>query len=411
MLDGRIKAVPFEHAGNKVTVNTVPPVFNATASPLALIPLQPTLFHCFAIWGFSRPQRSSPLEHQMVLRLINGLGVYLGTLYVAHGFCASLEHGGYLLVDGHQSERLAQHEAGIRHYFASLLPAKAFVRCLLDHSILCLRPKRLIWQRIDDGARQLILVMARAFPSHRVHVKTRVTVPLMDKKAQFDHLIFAISADGIQHILGVTPTIGETEILQKLRTARHIMFFAFGSIYPPDITPRTCLTCVMNEGQNLSIQHFDLVLITLDPFAPPHPLLVAEVWEFTDLGICTDTLQVLSSLPAIQSKRGLSFCFSWTGHGVLEDAVTSGLTVAVEHLDAKVPFAFEHHPDISDVTELPQLHLSLADHLIRTLLSLFRVYVLVIEISLILLGALRGSLKNRMCLPRSERPFVLVELG
>jgi hypothetical protein len=32
MLDGRIKAVPFEHAGNKVTVNTVPPVFNATAS-------------------------------------------------------------------------------------------------------------------------------------------------------------------------------------------------------------------------------------------------------------------------------------------------------------------------------------------------------------------------------------------
>lgn len=33
MLDGRIKAVPFEHAGNKVTVNTVPPVFNATASP------------------------------------------------------------------------------------------------------------------------------------------------------------------------------------------------------------------------------------------------------------------------------------------------------------------------------------------------------------------------------------------
>lgn len=62
----------------------------------------------------------------------------------------------------------------------------------------------------------------------------------------------------------------------------------------------------MNEGQNLSIQHFDLVLITLDPFAPPHPLLVAEVWEFTDLGICTDTLQVLSSLPAIQSKRGLS---------------------------------------------------------------------------------------------------------
>jgi predicted NAD/FAD-binding protein len=115
------------------------------------------------------------------------------------------------------------------------LPVKAFVRCLLDHSILCPQPKRLKWQRINDGARQLILVMAKAFPSHRIHVKTRVTgisqstkesFVLMTsdgQKAHFDHLIFAISASEIQHILGTTRTSKETEILQKLQTARHIM--------------------------------------------------------------------------------------------------------------------------------------------------------------------------------------------
>jgi predicted NAD/FAD-binding protein len=170
-----------------------------------------------------------------------------------------------LLIDGHQrSERHAQHETVMRHHFASEqysntfyakylasmlsalwginagkvidhLPVKAFVRCLLDHSILCPRPKRLKWQCINDGARQLILVLAKAFPSHRIHVKTRVTgisrstkesFVLMTsdgQKAHFDHLIFAISASEIQQILGTTRTSKETEILQKLQTARHIM--------------------------------------------------------------------------------------------------------------------------------------------------------------------------------------------
>jgi predicted NAD/FAD-binding protein len=36
-LGGRIKTVPFEHAGNKVIVNTVPPVINATASRQCLL--------------------------------------------------------------------------------------------------------------------------------------------------------------------------------------------------------------------------------------------------------------------------------------------------------------------------------------------------------------------------------------
>ncbi|PKX92700.1 uncharacterized protein P174DRAFT_421749 [Aspergillus novofumigatus IBT 16806] len=475
-LGGRIKTVPFEHAGNKVTVNTVPPVFNATASPNLVsllrylgISTSAAELSFGATDGIGADQWTGSILGDIVRRpwLLCKPGTWRMWFDIARLRYTCLD----LLVDGHQrSERHAQHETVMRHYFASeeysntfyakyltsmlsalwginagriidLLPVKAFVRCLLDHSILCPRPKRLNWQCINDGARQLVLAMARAFPSHRVHVKTRVTgisqstkerfvlITSDGQKAHFDHLIFAISANEIQRILGATPTTEETEILQKLRTARHIMVlhsdppFAtdFDQSWPAssfivtswdrsnkdrpgdpsdNITPRTCLTCVMNDGQNMPIQHFGPVLITLDPFAPPHPLLVAGVWEFTDLEISTDTLQALRSLPAIQNKRGLSFCLSWTGRGFLEDAVTSGLTVAVERLGAKVPFAFEHHPDLLDATDLPQLHLTLTDHLIRTLLSLLRFYVLVIQISLILLGALRGSLKNKICLPR-----------
>jgi predicted NAD/FAD-binding protein len=43
------------------------------------------------------------------------------------------------------------------------------------------------------------------------------------QKGPFDHLIFAISASETQHILGTNPTTEEAAILQKLRTARHVM--------------------------------------------------------------------------------------------------------------------------------------------------------------------------------------------
>ncbi|GIJ81982.1 hypothetical protein Asppvi_000485 [Aspergillus pseudoviridinutans] len=475
-LGGRIKTIQFEHEGNKGAVNTVPPVFNATASSSLV-----SLLRCLGI-STSAAEFSFGVTDGVVAD--QWTGSILGDIMRRPWLLRKLETWRMLfdiarlrytclglLVDGHQrSERHAEHEPVMRHHFSNeeysnsfyakyltsmlsalwginagkiidLLPVKAFVRCLSYHNILCPRPKRPKWQRINDGARQLVLVMARGFPSHRIHVKTRVTgiskstkerFVLMTsdgQKAHFDHLIFAIPASEIQHILGAIPTTEETEILQKLQTARHIMVLHSDPPFtanfdwswpassfivtswdrhnknrpedpPGNITPRTCLNCVMNDEEDLPMQLFGPVLITLDPFAPPHPLLVAGVWELTDLEISIDTLQALNSLPAIQNKRGLSFCLSWTGRGFLEDAITSGLTVAVEHLGAKVPFAFEHHPDLLDATELPQLHWSLADHLIRTLLSLLRVYVLVIEISLILLGALPGSLKNKLCLPR-----------
>jgi hypothetical protein len=40
----------------------------------------------------------------------------------------------------------------------------------------------------------------------------------------------------------------------------------------------------------------------------------------------------------IQNRRGVSYAGAWTGYGFHEDGFTSGVTVAVEHLGAKVPF-------------------------------------------------------------------------
>ncbi|RHZ47909.1 uncharacterized protein CDV56_104468 [Aspergillus thermomutatus] len=335
-LGGRIKTIPFENDGNKVAVNTVSSVFNATASHNLVsllrylgIPTSAAQFSFGATDGIGAEQWTGSILGDIVRRpwRLCKLETWHMLFDIARMRYTCLDQ----LVDGHQrSERHAQHETKMRHYFLKPLSMTKYLQT----------------SQFTTNFDQSWPVSSFIVTSSDNHSKNRPEDP------------------------------------------------------PDHIALKTCLTRVINDEQNIPAQLFGPVLITLDPFAPPHPLLVAGVWEFTDLEISAETLLALSLLPAIQNKRGLSFCLSWTSCGFLEDAVTSGLTVAVEHLGAKVPFALEHHPDLLNANELPQLHLSLADHLIRTLLGLLRVYVLIIEISLILLGALRGFLKNKMYLLR-----------
>ena len=45
-------------------------------------------------------------------------------------------------------------------------------------------------------------------------------------------------------------------------------------------------------------------------------------------------------MPKIQNVRGISYCGAWTKYGFHEDGFSSGLSVAINHLGAKVPFEF-----------------------------------------------------------------------
>jgi len=42
----------------------------------------------------------------------------------------------------------------------------------------------------------------------------------------------------------------------------------------------------------------------------------------------------------IQNTRGISYCGAWTKYGFHEDGFSSGLSAAVNHLGAELPFEF-----------------------------------------------------------------------
>ncbi|KAB8239395.1 uncharacterized protein BDW43DRAFT_3584 [Aspergillus alliaceus] len=301
-------------------------------------------------------------------------------------------------------------------------PVKTLIRCLCDHKLFGTRRTTPNFRRIDAGTSHFIQTMARDFPSGNVHLNTSVTeVVRLGKKIynlstadgrelHFDHIIFTVDNHEILKILGSSMDAEEEDIIQGLRTTNNIAVLHSDPLLIPNTDrPRPAsnyITASTNNSQNKSESRkssltynvnflqdvptclFDRLFITLNPFTPPHPRFVHSVWEFTDPKLSTATLLAQSRLPLIQNKRGLSYGFRWSGRGFLEDTVTSGLEIAIEHLGARVPFEVQYHSDPLDLSGSHPLELGLKEHLVRTVLCLIRVYVLSFEISWILLGAL-----------------------
>lgn len=74
----------------------------------------------------------------------------------------------------------------------------------------------------------------------------------------------------------------------------------------------------------------------------------------------------------------------------MEDAVTAGLTLAVDHLGAELPFELDYHRRLGDDDDVPLagLRLSTMEQVLRILVGLVRVYVLTFEIFLAVSGIL-----------------------
>ncbi|KAF7592471.1 hypothetical protein BBP40_000252 [Aspergillus hancockii] len=301
-------------------------------------------------------------------------------------------------------------------------PVKALLNCLCDHKLFHTQRTTPNLRRIDAGTSHFIQSMASSFPSEKVHLDTRVQEIIRLGKKQyaistadgtemhFDHIVFAVDNDEILKILGSNMDAEEGGIIRGLRTTRNIAVLHSDPLLTPSMdrswpainymiaptqygpisspTRKSSLTYNVNSLQDIPICLFDRLFITLNPYTPPHPLFAHSVWEYTDPELSSTTLLAQSRLPSIQNKRGLSYGFRWTGRGFLEDAVTSGFEIAVEHFGAKVPFEVDSHPDPLDSSEGPCLDLGMKEHFIRTVLCLVRVYVLVFEIAWILLGAL-----------------------
>ncbi|OGM41123.1 hypothetical protein ABOM_010199 [Aspergillus bombycis] len=304
-------------------------------------------------------------------------------------------------------------------------PVKTLIHSLCDHQLFGIRRTTPDFRRIDGGANHVVQTMVKGFSPENVHLNTRVREITREGKRQyslltadgresnFDHIIFAVDNNEILKILGSNIDTDETEIIQGLKTTNNIAVlhsdpFLAPNIHgswptsnytldpsdhtqhePPAWAPRkSCLTYNVNSLQSIPTRLFDRLYTTLNPFTPPHPRFAHSIWEYTDPELSTATLQAQSRLPLIQNKRGLSYGFRWTGRGFLEDAVTSGLEIAIEHLDAQVPLGVHYHPDPMCSSKSPFTELGLKDHLVRTALCLARFYVLVFQMSWILLGAL-----------------------
>lgn len=167
-------------------------------------------------------------------------------------------------------------------------------------------------------------------------------------------------------------------IAQSSNTQHH-----YSSTFDPAYG-KSSFTHNVNSLQDVSTCLFGRVYITLNPFTPPHPHLVQGVWEFTDPEPSAEYLSAQARLSTIQNKRGLIYGFRWTGRGFLEDSITAGLEIAVDHLGAKLPFEVDrrHALDSSPLS----LDLGLTEHFVRLILIFIRVHFQLVELGLLLLG-------------------------
>lgn len=103
---------------------------------------------------------------------------------------------------------------------------------------------------------------------------------------------------------------------------------------------KVCLTYWMNCLQHIPENRFGPVLVTLNPLTPPDPRLVQGIWEYNHPLYNNTVIRAQNQLSRIQNTRGVSYAGAWTKYGFHEDGFSSGLSAAVDHLGAKLPFQF-----------------------------------------------------------------------
>lgn len=112
---------------------------------------------------------------------------------------------------------------------------------------------------------------------------------------------------------------------------------------PPSDTSniaKVCLTYWMNLLQHIPEAAYGNILVTLNPLSPPDPRLIQGVWEYAHPLYNAAAIRSQKLLLRIQDTRGVSYCGAWTKYGFHEDGFSSGLSAAINHLGATLPFDF-----------------------------------------------------------------------
>ena len=252
-------------------------------------------------------------------------------------------------------------------------PAITLVRFMWNHHLLNTISARAPWMTIPGGTKQYIDAVVADFPEC-VHLKSRVTslIPGKDgvvflsvngRTEVFDHVVLATHGDQALEILGQAANKQEKEILDAFKTSRNVAIlhsdlslmprrkvawsawnYITESPFPPSSKTtnisKVCLTYWMNLLQHIPELDFGPVLVTLNPLSPPDPRLVQGIWEYSHPMYNAAAIRSQALLPMIQNTRGISYCGAWTKYGFHEDGFSSGLSAAVNHLGAELPFEF-----------------------------------------------------------------------
>ncbi|KAL8947216.1 MAG: hypothetical protein Q9222_006482 [Ikaeria aurantiellina] len=297
-------------------------------------------------------------------------------------------------------------------------PAITLVRFLWNHHLLNTVAARPRWMTILGGSRPYIDAVIKDIPRSQIHVKTevnslrilsdsRIAVITADSEALYDHVILATHGDQALDIIRDIATPMERKVLSGFKTSRNTAALhsdlslmpkrtiAWSSWNYITRTPSSssdvssvCLTYNMNILQHIPRSEYGDVLVTLNPLWPPEPKLTQGTWTYHHPQYNSEAIRCQEMLPMIQNTRGISYCGAWTKYGFHEDGFSSGLKVAMEHLDARIPFQFTD----STFSRGRRPVLLWKDYVLRIILLQIQIVMLFTEI---VMGWLNGRAKSR----------------
>lgn len=244
----------------------------------------------------------------------------------------------------------------------------------------------------------------KGFPPNHLFLKTpvrrvsndadgRVRVHLENGSSEvYDHVILATHGDEALDILQSSATEQERSILSCFQTSQNeVVLHSDPTLMPSRrhawkswncltlSTPSTrqphvdriSLTYNMNTLQNIPRDSFGDILVTLNPLCKPRQETIQGKFYYSHALYTPSAIRAQKLLNHIQNTRGISYAGAWTKYGFHEDAFSSGISVAQEHLGAKLPYDFKD----STYSRGRRPRLGLIDHFLRLIILIIQVFV------------------------------------
>ena len=322
-----------------------------------------------------------------------------------------------------------------------LFPAATLVRFMWNHHLLSTIATRPPWLTVPGGSQRYIDAIVAAFPKGRLHIHTScettnvlrpsaqnadagVTITWRDHSKNsiradiFDHAILACHGDQVLPLLtkhttgslmnssGGMRDVSEKEVkvFNAFQTSENVCYLHSDLSLMPQRracwtswnyliqTPRpsqsttdsagVSLTYCMNILQHLPESDLGPILVTMNPPHAPKPELTQGKFLYRHPLYTTESVAAQKQLDSLQNLRGVSYCGAWTKYGFHEDGFSSGLKVAIEHLDARLPFDFVD----STYSRGHQPELGWKDYLLRVVLLVLLAWIRVATTVLALPG-------------------------